>query len=473
MGYQTIKLLSALMGQDAKYVEDYSTRESFTEESKDKFIEKLKNAAANYDRVFNSLGRCLTEMAEATGDINYVQSNLGRLRPFVRELYTQSLAIRNKSLEGFEPQTLNGLRLVLDDIRLETTRHAQRLSAGTALDQSSANGALARAHATCSKLPAMEPITLDKTAADRPYLAMLYAAFLQLESQELEAIRALRSWRKADQGPQTEAAAGRDGSHPATWFELRLASTEVWLFETWFRRQTSPAQSVLEEYLRSQESYLTLLQGLAAIRKHRSEIFPIYAIADVPGQTVTAFEFTIAPKYREECSYQGGGAYASDLRLNAAYLSAKAVYVRRVLDRTAYSERRHQIAVEYATNLVNLDYTCLYLFFKDKPVPPETVSVLWAENFLTFAMLQLSDLARKQPIGTTYRDWAINKVRLSVGALTLGKAIIEEYHKPNPTPDEAAALSDSLSQSDANRLWEELESRIQAAQKIAQRLEGV
>jgi hypothetical protein len=159
------------------------------------------------------------------------------------------------------------------------------------------------------------------------------------------------------------------------------------------------------------------------------------------------------------------------MRLNAVFLSAKAVYARRILDVTIYSERLHQLAADYTSNLVNLDYTCLLIFYRDIKVGPERPSVLWAESFRTYALLQLSDLARRQPIGTAYRDWAIRKVRLAVASLTIGKAIIEEYHRPDPTPDEASALSDSLSESDVNRLWDELERRIQEAQKIAQRLE--
>ncbi len=116
-------------------------------------------------------------------------------------------------------------------------------------------------------------------------MAILYAALLQVENQEVAAIDALRMWRAAA-GDEVDVPVKGDGTNWETWYELRLRSTEVWLFETLRRRDPQQATAFADNYLQSLESYLELLQNLAPVRDRYTDIFPVYQFPS--GQTSLA-----------------------------------------------------------------------------------------------------------------------------------------------------------------------------------------
>ncbi len=160
------------------------------------------------------------------------------------------------------------------------------------------------------------------------------------------------------------------------------------------------------------------------------------------------------------------------MRLAAAYLSGKSVYVRRALDRVVYSERIHQMTTGYAEDIVTADYTCLKLYYEQNGLTAQPINRIQAENLRVYALTQVSELKRKKPIGASFPAWAIGKVKLASACFTLAQAMIESYRTPDRPSTEPEVLAASLQRTTIDRLWDDLEARIQATGEIARKLEG-
>ncbi len=103
MGLQTINSMSSLIKRDIWYMQTYVQADSGNGwyGTRDDLIAALGRDAEAYSILFDTLGECLTGLANVTRDISYVERNLAGIRPWVRELYAQTLAIRSHEAEEF------------------------------------------------------------------------------------------------------------------------------------------------------------------------------------------------------------------------------------------------------------------------------------------------------------------------------------------------------------------------------------
>jgi hypothetical protein len=344
--------------------------------------EEIEAAAGQYEAKISRLALCMMRIIQTTRDDQYARSLLVGLKPNIAEAYYLTLArLQGESSSKTLVQDIaSELGSALGRSTRKVKTHAQRILATVA--------AVEAQPGACAGLT-IDPYSRDELAgviaAQRPYIAILYASLLQLDHQEPIGVEVLDTWLA-----RYEAASKASPDVSDYWIRLRILSEKYLLYESLFRRQPMQERGILEAHIANISALIDHYMSNADVVASYNAIFHNDAI------DLQDAEFEAAAQYRLACPKEVEDN-VDRLRLSFALLLAKSVYVLRATKHPEFSTRYYLEANGFADEIVNADYGCLAAKQSDS-----FARLTMAEHIRVYLQLALAGL--KDPAGSIAWD---------------------------------------------------------------------
>ncbi|MEQ1950067.1 hypothetical protein [Mesorhizobium sp. CN2-181] len=429
----------------------------------------IKSSASAYDRNLGTLAACLQSTVSVSGDETYVRGLLRRVKPLLQELHQISLkkrTVRDSATEAAYLQVRDDIQKEVDGLRKDVALHVARLQPGLMALRSAAAGVgrVDPRMLNCSAPPedkGAEPV-FAQDLEQRPYIAMLYAALLQIDDQELAAIDVLDDWLRVNDARLRSDSAGASGLGTfrnraeaeivEPWYRIRVYATEYWLFETLFRREPNQPSIIRDAYIKLIERYIEILESTDTVREKYARIF------DSSSYNLVEDSFQNDKQPSTHCP---SDITDNDVRISTALLNAKVMFVRNVIRDGRFIENYLPRAKEYAEEAVNADPVCL-----NKAVSgAEGVATIRADNLQVYAEFRMALAAARRPVVQRYKELSEADISMAQNALILARSIVDRYGNPDVASDTSIKrVSQSQASNRSRQIWDELTSLIRSNQ---------
>ena len=456
-GMTALLTLPTLASRDWRYL---------TKDFQNRFQGKLPPAelsslfSDSYNEYITPIARCLNSLVTVTGDDIYLRKMIGDIKPFVRELFVQSFSLRGNKDDTEFNKIVSETKLKIAEQLYEiddlTSNQARRLEKGVAMLDTVAEDIRRgeKRRLNCTENPVFKnKLEIDKYVADiapsdfaeRPYLAIVYAAILQLENQELAAVDALNEWSRVNAYWYDEKPKSEFEDIKKYWFDLRIQNSVFTVFETLFRRSPNQPQIIREKQMLVIDNYIDLLQERADLEPAYSAVFLNPRLDLIK----TNFSKDIPPS--GVCKFDQADF---DL-IGRVYtlLNAKLIYARRAIDHPEFAERFLPKAKGYVEEVVDADISCLLPFSGGQ----KGLEIIRAESFLVYARYMMAQALARKDIGSTYRAVTVADLTSAQNALDVAIAAIDKIAVTEADEDvDVVRLSNILDTKYTTQLLNEL-----------------
>ncbi len=401
-------------------------------------------ASIFFDSSLNNYIGCIRMLNTATKDVKYGRSEILSLRTVISELYAMSNdwpgGMQTSATAGnlSSTRTADALASLLKDFKEKFKNFASDLKI-----HASRIPQLVDKNNLCSRKNP-DPHGSAEFAGfmdrQRPYLALLYAALLQLDHQELDAIEVLEAWQTAYETSAQASGQVSDAEKAiAKWFRLRVHNAQYLLYESLFRRDPVQPLSVVKNHLAKTEQVIDLLNSIPRVRKVYEQAFEGSHV-DLVGSN-----FAKDADYPQICP---DGATTDEMMLSNVLLLSKAVFTLRAIRHPSLARANLRKVNLYAEQIANADYGCL-----DVKLGAGNSQAERAEHMRVFALYAQSRIQDFPIAGRDANAWILDQLRKEIGALNVAKSIVEKYPE-SVTPT----------------LREELDPLLEEAQSLANRM---
>ncbi|MCO5162981.1 MAG: hypothetical protein M9939_17735 [Mesorhizobium sp.] len=441
-GMQALSNLESFMLRDLQVMRDHPASRPLPFRSRYDDLERsITEAADDYGRGLAPIAVCLGTIISSVGDDHFLRELLRNLKVPVRELHLLAIAGEASShpeITGIEADLLATLNELIGDLRT----HTRRIQPGLSMlaNSAAANGLVDERKLVCD-FPQLTDIKIGPAGLEkRPYLAVLYAALLELENQELAAVEVLDDWLNAN------------GQTVAPWYRVRILLTQYTIMESLFRREPNQPDVVIEEHLAIIEELIAAIHSIPGF----AEAYRV-AFADKKHQLIAAgFSGDIA--LDKECKFlPQEGDLSDSLRnqLSFAYVvyNAKAIFVRRAIQSSQYGGVHYAKAKEFVEDVVQANIGCLPLI-----VPAESVQArVRAETLVVYARYRMAQAGLRRPIGSDHQAKVAADVNMAQSALRLAKSIVAKYAEDHTQPTPVKRMSLISQRNEARRVLSTIE----------------
>jgi hypothetical protein len=387
-------------------------------------------ASLSYSQNVAPIVTCVSNLVNTTGDEVYLQELIDTVKQRVQELHVVSLGLRAGGLDierkSTELKTVKDeLGTLLAEFHQKAVGHGDRLRDGLRPLRVSGNLEPAsdfdcRGEVKNGRYPPR--LYSDSIASEgfsaRPYVAIVYAALLQLEDKELAAIDVLKDWKSVnDIALRSQLASVKEDEIPLLtrardWHDIRIYSSMFTIFETMFRRNPNQPQVILDAYLAVADDFIDMVGNWLRNDAQYDRMF------FRPASNLTAVDFELDKRPEGPCTFEGD---PNAIRLGYLLVNAKVIFARRAIDHPEFAERFLPKARAYVDEAVNSNPACLERIF-----PLERVAVIRAESLYVHARFMTAQAIARKPIGSTYQDASRRDLTTADNALRLALAITDD-----------------------------------------------
>lgn len=423
----------------------------------------IKTAARNYQDRYAATAKCLADITAGTGDSVFLNTLLSETKRALRELFLLALSQRKHGQEYYTAQTAGAagdFDFAFDALKLDLAAHAANIVPGIrAID--AARGTSDRLDIEkCTTLradiPAKNALIATPGYQDRPYLALVYAAMLQLENQELAAIGVLDDWLAVYRANHKKTARELEDDILFRWYRIRILHAQNWLFETLYKRDPAQQIDVLERWLAGSSALAKAYLDTDLVARNYQLVF------SRPKPMLAAIGRIQYPRPEQGCPVDRNAVL-----LSFSLMSARLGHAERSIEHPEFFQRYRFDANEALEDILQAEMSCVAEYLGERDA-----SLFKAEALLAHAQMLTREARERQPISENSRSRNREALNKALDSLLRARALIVEFTRPG-ADDGEAELPPLRETTREQILLRRLDAMIRSNQQLIDRSEGL